>query len=182
MSKMTRKEFLGLSAAAVTSAVLGKSQSASARQEGTATGDGARATLIRGADVLTMDPALGEMSGADVRVENGRITAVGNGLSTDRAEVVDGEGMILMPGMCDGHRHLWHTVDAGRLVKTQPRLYATYQQWKMRTIVSMRPEDHYLAGYMGGLMAIDSGSRWMLTSSKNCPVMTVDEPPFESVA
>jgi cytosine/adenosine deaminase-related metal-dependent hydrolase len=65
--------------------------------------------------------------------------------------------MILMPGMCDGHRHLWHTIDAGRLAKTHPRLYATYQEWKMRTIVSMNPEDHYLAGYLGGLMAIDSG-------------------------
>jgi len=59
--------------------------------------------------------------------------------------------------MCDGHRHLWHTIDAGRLVKTEPRLYATYQEWKMRTIVSMQPDDHYLAGYLGGLLAIDSG-------------------------
>jgi cytosine/adenosine deaminase-related metal-dependent hydrolase len=157
MSKITRKDFLGLSAAAVTSAVLGNSRPANARQDVATAPGGSGPLLIRGADLLTMDPVLGEQQATDVRVENGRITAIGKGLPAAGAESVDADGMILMPGMCDGHRHLWHTVDAGRLVKTQPRLYATYQEWKMRTIVSMRPEDHYLAGFLGGLMAIDSG-------------------------
>jgi cytosine/adenosine deaminase-related metal-dependent hydrolase len=157
MSKITRKDFLGLSAAAVTSAVFGNASAASATQVTAASGDARQRTLIRGADLLTMDPTLQEMQDADVLIENGRISAVGKGLSSAGAEIIEASGMILMPGMCDGHRHLWHTVDAGRLAKTQPRLYATYQEWKMRTIVSMNPEDHYLAGYLGGLMAIDSG-------------------------
>lgn len=156
MSKITRKEFLGLSAAAVTSAVLGQSDSAKAQASGSAR-DPQRPTLIRGADLLTMDPSLNEMSGTDVLIEDGRIGAIGKDLPAQGAEIIEADGMILMPGMCDGHRHLWHTIDAGRLVKTYPRVYATYQEWKMRTIVSMRPEDHYLAGYVGGLMAIDSG-------------------------
>jgi cytosine/adenosine deaminase-related metal-dependent hydrolase len=113
--------------------------------------------VIRGADVLTMDPTLNEMPDTDVLIENGRISAIGKGLNSEGAEVIEANGMILMPGMCDGHRHLWHTIDAGRLAKTHPSVYATYQEWKMRTIVSMNPEDHYLAGYLGGLMAIDSG-------------------------
>ena len=41
--------------------------------------------------------------------------------------------------------------------KTRPEHYATYQNWKMRIIVSLTPEDHYLAGLVGGLLAIDSG-------------------------
>jgi cytosine/adenosine deaminase-related metal-dependent hydrolase len=65
--------------------------------------------------------------------------------------------MILMPGMTDGHRHVWQIIDAGRLAKTSPARYAGYQEWKMRTIVSLAPEDHYLAGLVGGLLAIDSG-------------------------
>jgi cytosine/adenosine deaminase-related metal-dependent hydrolase len=157
MNKITRKDFLGLSAAAVTSAMFGKATSASAMQVTGATGGEPRATLIRGADVLTMDPALQEMPETDVLIENGRISAIGKGLAAEGAEVIDAKGMIPMPGMCDGHRHLWHTIDAGRLAKTYPKVYATYQEWKMRTIVSMQPEDHYLAGYVGGLMAIDSG-------------------------
>ncbi len=157
MTKITRKDFLGLSAAAVTSAVFGKATSANAMQVTAATGGVPRPTLIRGADLLTMDPTNNEMLNTDVLIENGRISAIGKGLSHDRAEVIEASGMILMPGMCDGHRHLWHTIDAGRLAKTHPEVYATYQEWKMRTIVSMNPEDHYLAGYVGGLMAIDSG-------------------------
>jgi cytosine/adenosine deaminase-related metal-dependent hydrolase len=157
LTKITRKDFLGLSAAAVTSAVFSKTTSANAMQATTATGAAPRRTLIRGADVLTMDPTMREMQVTDVLIENGRISAIGKDLSSEGAEVIDANGMILMPGMCDGHRHLWHTVDAGRLAKTHPSVYATYQDWKMRTIVSMKPEDHYLAGYLGGLMAIDSG-------------------------
>lgn len=157
MTKITRKDFLGLSAAALTSAFIAKSGSANAAQSTTASGGAPSPTLIRGADLLTMDPVMMEMPATDVLIENGRISAIGKELSTDGAEVIEANGMILMPGMCDGHRHLWHTIDAGRLAKTHPGVYATYQQWKMRTIVSMKPEDHYLAGYVGGLMAIDSG-------------------------
>ena len=157
MSKITRKDFLGLSAAAVTSAVFGKSTTATAMQVSAATGGSSRATLIRGADLLTMDSTLQEMQDTDVLIENGRISAIGKGLSSEGADIIKADGMILMPGMCDGHRHMWQTVGAGRLAKTQPSLYSTYQEWKMRTIVSMNPEDHYLAGYLGGLMAIDSG-------------------------
>jgi len=157
MTKITRKEFLGLSAAAVTSAVLGNSTSVNAMQATAATGGASRPTLIRGADLLTMDPTSKEMTETDVLIENGRISALGKGLSSEGAEVIEAKGMILMPGMCDGHRHVWQIIDAGRLAKTQPSLYASYQEWKMRTIVSMNPEDHYLAGYLGGLIAIDSG-------------------------
>ncbi|MGI9262229.1 MAG: amidohydrolase family protein [Woeseiaceae bacterium] len=157
MTRITRKEFLGMSAAAVTSAVLGKSAPANAGQGSNVNGDASRPTIIRGADLLTMDESRRELLETDVLIRDGRIVALGNRLSADGAEIIEAEGMILMPGMCDGHRHMWHTVDAGRLVKTQPRHYATYQEWKMRTIVSMTPEDHYLAGYVGGLMAIDSG-------------------------
>ncbi len=157
MTKITRKDFLGLSAAAVTSAVFGKPASANAMQATAAAGVASRPTLIRGADLLTMDPVLREMQGSDVLIENGRISAIGKGLSSESAEVIEASGMILMPGMCDGHRHLWQTTEAGRLAKTQPGLYANYRVWQMSTMVSMNPEDHYLAGYLGGLMAIDSG-------------------------
>lgn len=115
-------------------------------------------TLIRGADLLSMDPNLGEASATDVLVRDGRIAAIGRNLSVQDAEVVDGKGMILMPGMIDGHRHVWESLDMGRLVATHPGVYSpTYQQWKMRTIVCMTPEDNYLAQLIGGLQAIDSG-------------------------
>ena len=155
---MTRKSFLRLTAAAAASTAFGKQVFA---QSSAGSMPDARASngpiLIRGADLLTMDPALKEIEGGDVLVEDGKIVAIGKGLTREGAEVIDGSGMILMPGMSDGHRHVWQIIDAGRLVKTYPAGYAGYQEWKMRTIVSMAPEDHYLAGLVGGLLAIDSG-------------------------
>ena len=107
-----------------------------------------------------MSPDQLERLKTDVLIENGRIVDIGRGLSADGAVVVEADGMILMPGMCDGHRHLWHTFDAGRLVKTFPKSYARYQEWKMRTIVSTQPEDHYLAGYVGGPRRSRCGQCW----------------------
>jgi cytosine/adenosine deaminase-related metal-dependent hydrolase len=144
---MTRKEFLRLSAAAAAATSI----SAPARAQ-------RPSTLIRGADVLTMAPALGEAKATDVLIRDGRIAAIGQNLPAEDAEVIEASGRILMPGMIDGHRHVWEILDMGRLVKSRPAVYnETYQQWKMRTIVSMTPEDNYLAGLIGGLQAIDSG-------------------------
>jgi cytosine/adenosine deaminase-related metal-dependent hydrolase len=155
---MDRKTFLRLMSATAASAAFGNRVFAQAPSGGT--GDSSSSSgpvLIRGADLLTMDPELGEIERGDVLIENGRIAAVGDGLTRDGAEVIDANGMILMPGMTDGHRHVWQIIDSGRLSKTSPSLYADYQAWKMRTIVSLSPEDHYLAGLVGGLIAIDSG-------------------------
>ncbi len=63
MTKTTRKDFLGLSAAVVTSAALGKTTSLNAMQVAPETGSAAGPTLIRGADLLTMDSTLGELQG-----------------------------------------------------------------------------------------------------------------------
>ena len=46
------------------------------------------------------------LDGVDVRVENGRIAAIGAGLARDGAEVVDGAGRWLTPGIIDAHSHL----------------------------------------------------------------------------
>ena len=118
MAEMTRKSFLRLAAAATTSAAFASQASAQAPSAMAPRLTGSTSSLlISGADLLTMDPALQEIEGGDVLVENGKISAVGKGLALDGAEVIDARGMILMPGMCDGHRHVWQIIDAGRLAK-----------------------------------------------------------------
>lgn len=161
MTDISRKTFLRVIAGAATAAassvrVDGQSPGAIANSGARQTGSGGQ-LLIRSADLLTMDPALGQMKETDVFIENGKIAAIGKRLPPGGAEVIDASGMVLMPGMIDGHRHVWEIIDAGRLAKTEPRRYATYQEWKMRTIVCLTPEDNYLAGLLGGLMAVDSG-------------------------
>ena len=66
-------------------------------------------TLIKGAYVLTQDPAIGELAGADVLIEDDKIVAVGVGLSAEGAQVIDAAGDIVIPGFIDTHRHTWET-------------------------------------------------------------------------
>lgn len=61
-------------------------------------------TLIKGGRVI--DPANKIDKIADVLVEDGRIAAVGEGLSGSGAEIVDAEGRIVAPGLIDMHVHL----------------------------------------------------------------------------
>lgn len=47
---------------------------------------------------------------ADVRIENGRITAIGQRLSRDGAQTVDVSGRVITPGFIDVHTHDDHIV------------------------------------------------------------------------
>ncbi len=161
MADLTRKNFLTLttSAAVAAAATLAPPRNAAARAEPAPKGP-PRPTLIRGADLLTMDPKLKEMGGVDVLIVDGKIAAIGKGLVHPGAEVMEAHGMILMPGMIDGHRHVWEGLQSGHLVKTRPHGingYDKYQDLKERAIVTMTPEDQYLANYLGGVLALDAG-------------------------
>ncbi len=66
--------------------------------------------VIRGANVLTMDATLGDLASGDVHVRNGAIVAVGQNIAAPGAEVIDGRGMICMPGLVDTHWHHWTNI------------------------------------------------------------------------
>jgi cytosine/adenosine deaminase-related metal-dependent hydrolase len=66
-----------------------------------------REFLIRNAYVLTMDAAVGDIAGGDVHVRAGAIAAVGRGLAAPGAEVIDGAGMLVLPGFVETHWHVW---------------------------------------------------------------------------
>ena len=55
--------------------------------------------VVRGAYVVTMDPALGDKPGADVHIRDGEIVAIGNDIAAHGAEVISGSGMVLLPGI-----------------------------------------------------------------------------------
>src|SRR5262249_52035026 len=62
--------------------------------------------LIRGATVLTMDPAVPDLAAGDVHVRDGAIVAVAAKIDAPSAQVIDGAGMIAIPGFIDTHFHL----------------------------------------------------------------------------
>src|SRR6185503_16982367 len=61
-------------------------------------------TLFRG--VRLVDPASGHDTDTDVLVEDELVADVGSGLDAGRAEVVDGSGLVMAPGLVDLHTHL----------------------------------------------------------------------------
>jgi cytosine/adenosine deaminase-related metal-dependent hydrolase len=62
--------------------------------------------LVQGGQVLTMDPAVGDLGRGDVLIEDGRIVAVAPHVEAE-AETIDAAGFIVVPGFVDGHRHTW---------------------------------------------------------------------------
>ena len=66
--------------------------------------------VIRDAYVMTMEPGQADLPQGDVHIDNGVIVDVGTGLAAPGADVVDGRGFIVMPGLIDTHWHMWTTL------------------------------------------------------------------------
>src|SRR5438132_12341721 len=66
--------------------------------------------LIRAATVLTMDPAVSDLPFGDVHVRDGTIVTVAQNIEAPSAQVIDGSGMICIPGFVDTHFHLWNSM------------------------------------------------------------------------
>lgn len=62
-------------------------------------------TLIQNGTVITMNPAR-DVVMMDILVEGDRIKAMGVGLDSQGAEVIDAAGKIVMPGLIQSHMHL----------------------------------------------------------------------------
>ena len=70
-----------------------------------------RPLVLRGATVvLTQDPALGEIAGADIRIADGVIAALGRDLPRDGTETLDVSGCIVTPGLVNTHHHLFQSL------------------------------------------------------------------------
>src|SRR6187401_2397749 len=64
-------------------------------------------TLIKNAFVLSMDPKVGDLEGGDILIDGAKIAQIGRNLAAPNAEVVDGSGRIVMPGLVNAHIHTW---------------------------------------------------------------------------
>lgn len=69
--------------------------------------------VLSGGQVVTMDPALGDLARGDVHVRDGEIVAVAPSISAPGAERIDATGTIVMPGLVDTHWHMWNTIARG---------------------------------------------------------------------
>ena len=110
--------------------------------------------VIRDAYVITMDPALGDMPGADLLVRDGRIAALGKDVPGTGAQTISGKGMVLMPGFVDTHWHLWNSFMRGLIGDRPGRDYFAV---KRGLAPFYRPVDFYRAARLALAEALDSG-------------------------
>ncbi|MCX4237837.1 amidohydrolase family protein [Streptomyces sp. NPDC020707] len=110
--------------------------------------------LLRSGHVLSMDPAIGDLPGADVLIEDGKIAAVGHDIGAD-ADVLDMTGRIVLPGFVDTHRHTWEASIRGCAPD------ATLDDYFVEVLDTYapvyRPEDVYAGNLAGSLECLNAG-------------------------
>lgn len=120
-------------------------------------------TLIKGGNVLSLDPKVGDFSVGDVLVEDDKIMKVGTDIPAGGAEVVDVTGRIVVPGFVDTHRHIWEGIlrNIGTDVPLEGRV--SYITSVMKTLApAFRPEDVYAGNMISAIGAIDAGVTTLL--------------------
>ncbi len=118
--------------------------------------DGGRhRVLLRGAAVVTLDPALGDFSAGDVLIADGRIEAIARRLDVPDAVAIDMRGMVVAPGLVEAHRHCWQN-QFRRLIADATLLdYAATTHAGMAQ--SYLPEDIYAGCIASALAMLDGG-------------------------
>jgi len=110
--------------------------------------------LLHNAYVMTMDSALGDIPEGDVHIKNGEIAAVGKSVKAPGAAVLDGRGMIVLPGLVETHWHMWNTLlrsFAGE--KADQGYFPTAATLG----AAMLPDDMYRGSRLGAAEALHSG-------------------------
>jgi 5-methylthioadenosine/S-adenosylhomocysteine deaminase len=111
--------------------------------------------VIRGATVLTMDAAVPDLASGDVHVRDGAIVAIAQKLSAPAAQVIDGAGMICIPGFIDTHFHMWNALF--RPFVRADVAAVGYFPVTARLGPLMRPEDSYRSVRLAATDAIAAG-------------------------
>jgi cytosine/adenosine deaminase-related metal-dependent hydrolase len=111
--------------------------------------------VIRNAYVMTMEPGQADLANGDVHVDNGVIVEIGNDLAAPGAEVIDGRGFIVMPGLIDTHWHMWTT-----LLRNMSGDDRAHGYFPMTTALGkvFTPRDMYTGTLLSAAEALHSGT------------------------
>ena len=127
--------------------------------------DPARPLLIRGASVVTMDPAVPDLPVGDLLLRDGAIAAVGRDLpAPDGAEVLDGAGRIAIPGLVNAHIHLGQALQRGMSADQTLAQYFVAVVGRLSSRLSA--DDLGAADYGGALELLDAGVTTVLDWSR----------------
>jgi cytosine/adenosine deaminase-related metal-dependent hydrolase len=110
---------------------------------------------IKGATIVSMDPALGIIDPGDILIDNGKIIAVGRNLTGWASTEINGAGMIAMPGFINGHIHLWQAALRGIAADWALDHYFGVLIGKVVRLYA--PQDVYIGNLIGALDQINTG-------------------------
>jgi cytosine/adenosine deaminase-related metal-dependent hydrolase len=127
-------------------------------------------TLIRAATILTMNDRVGDIVGGDLLVEDDRIEAVGRDIATADAEIIDGRGKIIIPGLINAHMHTWQTALRG--FASNWTLLEYFRRMHAGLATVFKPEDIYIATLVGALNQINHGVTTLVDWCHNNPTPT----------
>ena len=103
---------------------------------------------------MTMDKDVGDLKDADLHVREGAIVAIGQKLNAPGATVIDGRGMIVLPGLIETHWHMWNTLLRG--MSGEKPDYGYFRTTAMLGRV-FEPGDMYQGTRLAAAEAINSG-------------------------
>ncbi|QRG06634.1 amidohydrolase family protein [Xanthobacter dioxanivorans] len=140
----------------------------------------ARRILIRGATLLSMDEAVGDLPTGDILVEGDRIAAIAPALAADDAEVVDATGRICVPGFVNAHMHTWQT---GLRSLAADWTLLEYFRWVHAGLATrFTPDDIAIATLVGALGQIDAGTTTLVDWCHNNPTPAHTDAAVEALA
>ena len=125
-----------------------------------------RATLIRGATVITMDRQ-GDLPRGDLLVRGEQIVEIAPVIHAEGAEVVDAAGCIVIPGLINAHMHTWQTALRGLASNWTLLEYFAKMHAGLATVFA--PEDLHIATLVGAINQINCGTTTLVDWCHNNP-------------
>jgi cytosine/adenosine deaminase-related metal-dependent hydrolase len=117
--------------------------------------------VVRRAHVISMDDKIGDLTEGDVHVRDGVIVAVAASVNAPGAQVIDGNGMLCLPGFVDTHWHHWTSMLRPLMRQDDPK--TTYFPVTFKCGVPYTPEDSYRSVMLGLSQALAAG----ITTTQN---------------
>jgi cytosine/adenosine deaminase-related metal-dependent hydrolase len=128
-------------------------------------------TLIRGASIITMHPQVnmpqGDLPQGDILITGETITEIAPVIEADDAQLVDGTGCIIIPGLINAHMHTWQTALRGLAANWTLLEYFRKMHAGLATVFT--PQDLYIATYMGALNQLNCGTTTLADWCHNNP-------------
>lgn len=119
-------------------------------------------TIIENVAVLSLDEHIGELDSATITIDGGRITSI-EPTHPDTApehrggdEVINGAGLVALPGFVDTHRHTWQSAIKHSYAELDPRVY--FAEVLKGLGASYQADDVYIGNKLGSTAALNSGT------------------------